>query len=167
MNRFLFFLVIFFFSSCNKENKLKKILTDDDKSLWDIPYDELYVNLNNDSIILQKTLSLLFYKDFTCERFNLGPIGRVAVMIGPEINYLELCNKWRIINDSTIEVNCKDIYIIKVINNDTLHLFDKNGIKKHEMYRVQKNWNIHEESVKIRDRLIKNKDYIGNSSIDY
>ena len=64
------------------------------------------------------------------------------------------------LNDSTVKLNCNNIFVVRIISKDTLFLIDVSGIKHHEMYRVQPPWNINEESVKIRDEQVKSGEYL-------
>ena len=49
---------------------------------------------------------------------------------------------------------CKEVFVIKKINKDTVYLYDLEGFKAHEMYRVSPPWNINQESVRIRDNKV-------------
>lgn len=159
-NNLSILLVLIFFASCGKEYEIKNFLTNGSSSMWDMPIIEKRMMGERDSIIIRRSIGLLFYKDYKCERFNVGEANRTALRIGPEVNITGLCNKWEILNDSTIRINCKDIFIVKIISKDTLYLFDTLGVKKHEMYRVKQPWNINEASVKIRDKLIESGEYL-------
>src|SRR5690554_2424548 len=159
-NSFLILVVLIFFISCEKENEIKNFLTNGSSSMWDMPIIEKRMIGEQDSIIIQRSIGLLFHEDYKCERFNVGKTKRTALRIGPKVNVTGLCNKWKILNDSTIKLNCKDIFVVKMISKDTLYLLDTLGVKKHEMYRVSQPWNIDEKSVKIRDKLIESEEYL-------
>ena len=165
MKFFLLFLGFIFslllFSSCHKKKILHEYLTNDSVSMWDMPIMELQV-IDDDSSYFERTISFLFYKDLTCDVFNLGMRDRHARRIGPKVNVTGKCNKWEMLNDSVIKMNCVDSFVVKIINRDTLYLFDALGVKKHEMYRVSKPWNINEESVEIRDKLIESGEYLSS-----
>lgn len=81
-------------------------------------------------------------------------------VLGPEPGYADLCNKWEVLNDSTVKLNCKNVFVVRIISKDTLHLIDVSGIKKHGMYRVQQSWNIDEETLKFRDEQVKSGEYL-------
>jgi hypothetical protein len=160
MNRFLIFILFFLLLSCDKsEKKLVEYLTQNNKSMWDMPINEMQV-IDNDTTYFERRISYLFDKNYICEVYKLGPKQRHAVRIGPKINVTQMCNKWEILNDSTIRMNCKDIFVIRVVNRDTLYLIDTLRQKKHEMYRISEPWNINKESVEIRDKLIENEEYL-------
>lgn len=157
-----FVFSILVFSSCTKKNLLHEYFTNDSVSMWDMPIMELQI-IDNDSLYFERNISFIFHKDFTCEVFNLGINDkRYALQIGPEVNYTNKCMKWEILNDSTITMNCVDTFVVKIINRDTVYLFDTLGVKKHEMYRVFKPWNINQESVKFRNSLIDSGEYLDN-----
>lgn len=157
-----FVFSILVFSSCAKKNVLREYLTNDSISMWDMKINTL-IELRDTSYNHSYFKSYLFKEDFNCQVFSkLIWDERVAEIIGPKPNILGLCDKWEILNDSTIKVNCVDTFVVKIINRDTIYLFDTLGVKKHEMYRVSKPWNINEESVEIRDKLIESGDYSGN-----
>ena len=160
MNRFLIFILFFLLLSCDKsEKKLVEYLTQNNRSMWDMPINEMQV-IDNDTTYFERRNSYLFYENYICEVYKLGPKQRHAVRIGPKTNVTQMCNKWEILNDSTIKLNCKDIFVVKMISKDTLYLLDTLGVKKHEMYRVSQPWNIDEKSVKIRDKLIESEEYL-------
>jgi len=159
-NSFIIFLLFILFSSCkNKKNEILEYLSDNDSSMWNMVVKEKHI-YDNDTLSFERTISFLFRSDYTCEVYNLGPLRRHALRIGPKPNVTGLCNKWEILNDSTIKLNCKDIFVVKMISKDTLYLLDTLGVKKHEMYRVSQPWNIDEKSVKIRDKLIESGEYL-------
>lgn len=156
----LIFFFIFLFTSCNRNNQIFDTLTNDSSSMWDMKIVEKRKVGEHDSISINRHVSYLFHKNFVCEVFNVGPTDRIALKIGPKINVTGLCNKWEIVNDSIIKLNCKKLFIVKIIDKDTLYLFDTLGVKKHELYRVKKPWNINKESVNVRDKLIENNEYL-------
>lgn len=89
-----------------------------------------------------------------------GMKDRHARRIGPKVNVTGKCNRWEMLNDSVIKMNCDETFVVKIINRDTVYLFDTLGVKKHEMYRVFKPWEINQESVEIRDKLIESGEYL-------
>lgn len=156
------FLILLLISCNTEEKKTIEYLSEDSLSMWDMPIKEMQV-VDNDTIYYGRTISFLFHNDFICEVFNLGlKKERYAIQIGPKVNYTGKCMRWKIINDSTIQLNCKDVYILKPQSRDTLFLFDVSGIKVQEMYRVAKPWNINQNSLKIRNELIENEEYLDN-----
>lgn len=161
--KYIMFLILLLIMGCqptfNNEEKLVNFLTNDSVSMWDIPINEMQV-IDNDTTYFERRISYLFYKNYICEVYKLGPKQRHAVRIGPKTNVTQMCNQWKILNDSTIRMNCKDIFVIRVVNRDTLYLIDTLRQKKHEMYRISQPWNINKESVEIRDKLIKNEEYL-------
>lgn len=154
---FVFSFIVF--SSCTKKNVLREYLTNDSVSMWDMPIMELQV-IDNDSSYFERTISFMFHKDLTCEVFNLGMKDRHSRRIGPKVNVTGKCNRWEILNDSVIKMNCDETFVVKIINRDTVYLFDTLGVKKHEIYRVSKPWKIDQESVEIRDKLIESGEYL-------
>src|SRR5690606_34146918 len=146
--------------SCDKsEKKLVEYLTQNNRSMWDMPINEMQV-IDNDTTYFERRNSYLFYENYICEVYKLGPKQRHAVRIGPKPNVTGLCNKWEILNDSTIKMNCKNIYTLKMIDRDTLYLINLSGKKEYEMYRVYEPWYIDMESVNIRDSLIQSGEYL-------
>lgn len=168
MKSYLLFLGFIFslllFSSCHKKKILHEYLTNDSVSMWDMKINTL-IELKDTSYNHSYFKSYLFDEEFNCQVFrNLIWGERIAQVIGPQSNILGLCDKWEILNDSTIKMNCDETFVVKIINRDTLYLFDTLGVKKHEMYRVSKPWNINQESVNIRDKLIESGEYLDNRS---
>src|SRR5690606_19555723 len=162
INKFKILMIIFLFIACqpNKSEEMRTYLTNDSISMWDITM-ERHVQLRDTSYIHRYFRSISFSSDFICERYVKTIYNdRMIDFLGPEPNYIGLCNKWEILNDSIVKLNCRDIFAIKIINKDTLFLFDSLGIKKHEMYRVKTFWNIDKERIKIRDKKIENGEYL-------
>ena len=163
MNRslFIYFILLFIFNSCKNVNKdAIDILTGDSVYLWDI--------ITKDSIKLKDSLhyyeytkSISFDVNGQSNRYDiLVNRNRRIQIIGPKVNATGLCNKWEILNDSTIKLNCRDVFVVKVISRDTVHLIDTLGVKQHEMYRVHPPWNIDEESVSFWKEQIKSGKYL-------
>ena len=163
MNKFIICILIsLFFLSCekNKEKELFAYLTNDSISMWDITMKRLTV-LSDTTYYHHYFRSYLIQDDFVCEGYAKTKIGeRLLSIWGSEPNYAGLCNKWEILNDSTIKLNCRDVFVVRIISRDTVHLIDILGVKQHEMYRVQPPWNIDEESVKIRDKQVESGKYL-------
>ena len=163
MNKVIICLIVsLFLFNCKKtkEDELFTYLTNDSISMWDITMKRLTV-LSDTTYYHHYFRSYLFQDDFICESFAKTKNGiRLIDFLGPEPNLRGLCNKWEILNDSTVKLNCKNIFVIRKISRDTLHLIDTLGVKQHEMYRVQPPWNIDEESVKIRDKQVESGEYL-------
>lgn len=162
MNKCKILMIFLLFISCepNKTTKLNTYLTNDSISMWDITM-ERYVELKDTSYIHRYFRSISFSSDFNCERYAKTIYNdRMIDFLGPEPNYLGLCNKWEILNDSIVKLNCRDIFEIKIINKDTLFLLDSLGIKKHEMYRVKVPWNIDKELIQIRNEKVESGEYL-------
>lgn len=158
--KILLFLVFLFSCKQNKKDVLITYLTNDSVGMWDI-VTERKVELKDTSYIHFYYRSISFSSDFTCERYAKTIWNeRIIDYLGPIPNYLGLCNKWEIINDSIIKLNCKDVFVFKLINKDTLYLFDTLQIKKHEMYRVNNNWNIDKGSLNIKKEKIRRGHYL-------
>jgi|SRR5690606_16583290 len=160
MNRIIFLGLLFLvFFSCKKEKRVFTILTNDSVALWDITfYEESY---KNDSIYLKRTRSISFHNNFDCFTYSKLRTGeRIIDVIGPKKNYLGLCSKWELINDSIIFLNCKNKFTVRIINRDSIDLVDSLGIVKFHLKRVQKPWNIDENSLKRREREVKTGEYI-------
>lgn len=166
MNNYTFLLMFFLLLlSCkhSKENKLSEYFTNDTISMWDMKMVSLQ-QLRDTTYYHNYFRSYLFQKDFICENYAKTNSGiRLIEILGSKPNYAGLCNKWEILNDSTIKLNCKNIFVVRIISKDTVHLIDTLGIKQHEMYRVEPPWNIDEESVRIRDKQIKTGEYLDNN----
>lgn len=163
MNRLIIYLLIFLcFYSCkkHKENKLHIYLINDSLSMWDVTMKTL-INFDDTTYYHHYFRSYLFKDDFICEGYAKTKIGdRLLSIWGPEPNYAGLCNKWEILNDSTVKLNCRDVFVVRIISRDTVHLIDTLGVKQHEMYRVKPPWNIDEESVEIRDKQVESGEYL-------
>lgn len=161
MNKIIFLLIMCLtFFSCKKEVSLFTLLTNNSTSLWDISfYEELSIG---DSVYLHKrTRSISFHSNLDCFTYSKLRTGeRTIDIIGPKKNYLGLCSKWKLINDSVIFLNCKDTFIVRIINKDSIDLIDSLGIIKYHLKRVQKPWDIDEESLKRREQEIKTGEYI-------
>lgn len=161
---YLLILIVLFLFGCqskltNKE-KLLNYLTNDSISMWDITMKRLAV-LSDTSYYHNYFRSISFRKNFECDQYAKTIWGdRHMEVLGPEPGYADLCNKWEILNDSTVKLNCKNVFVVRIISKDTLHLIDVSGIKKHEMYRVQQPWNIDEETVKFIDKQVKSGEYL-------
>lgn len=156
MNKIIFLLIICLsFFSCKKENKVFTILTSNSVSLWDISfYEELYID---DSVYLHKrTRSISFHSNFDCFTYTKWRTGeRTIDIIGSKKNYLGLCSKWELINDSLIFLNCKNKFTVRIINRDSINLIDSLGIVKYQLKRVRKPWRIDKESLIRREKEIK------------
>src|SRR5690606_10445309 len=151
-------------TSCTKSKKeeLKAYLTNDSISMWDITMKRLAV-LSDTTYYHHYFRSISFGGNFECNQYAYTIYGdRIIDFLGPKPNYLGLCNKWEILNDSTVKLNCRDVFVVRIISRDTVHLIDTLGVKQHEMYRVQPPWNIDEETVKIRDKEVKSGKYLEN-----
>lgn len=151
-------------TSCTKSKKeeLRVYLTNDSISMWDITMKRLTV-LSDTTYYHHYFRSYLIQDDFVCESFAKTRNGiRYIDFLGPKTNFKGLCNKWEILNDSTVKLNCRDVFVVRIISRDTVHLIDTLGVKQHEMYRVQPPWNIDEESVKIRDKEVESGKYLEN-----
>jgi len=149
-------------TSCGKTKKeeLREYLTNDSISMWDITMKRLTV-LSDTTYYHRYFRSYLIQDDFVCEAFAKTRNGiRYIDFLGPKPNLRGLCNKWEILNDSTVKLNCRDVFVVRIISRDTVHLIDTLGVKQHEMYRVQPPWNIDEESVKIRDKRVESGEYL-------
>src|SRR5690606_35346112 len=121
MNRIIFLGLLFLvFFSCKKEKRVCTILTNDSVALWDITfYEESY---KNDSIYLKRTRSISFHNNFDCFTYSKLRTGeRIIDVIGPKKNYLGLCSKWELINDSLIFLNCKNKFTVRIINRSEEH----------------------------------------------
>ena len=165
MNKLLIIIVfLFFLFGCSEKKKdIEIILTNDSISMWDIRRCDK-VEINGVAYPHCYMESISFNINGICELYKKRILNdRKIIILGPKPNYLGLCNKWEILNDSTIKLNCRDVFVVKVISRDTLHLIDTLGIKQHEMYRVQPPWNIDEESVKLRDKEVKSGKYLENN----
>lgn len=162
--RFSILILLGFLFSCkkNKQDILINYFTNDSISMWDI-VTERKVELKDTSYIHLYYRSISFSSDFICERYaKTISNDRMIDYLGPIPNYLGLCNKWEFINDSIIKLNCKDVFIFKIINKDTLYLFDSLQIKKHEMYRVNSNWNIDKDLLNIKKEKIRSGHYLND-----
>lgn len=160
----ILFITCLFLLSCSfdKKRNLSSYLTNDSISMWDMKMNRL-IKLKDTTYQHYYYKSFLFNKNLVCERYSKTKTGeRLIDIIGPKPNYLGLCNRWEILNDSIIKLNCTDTFVIKIISEDTLYLFDRFGVKQHEMYRVDLPWNIDEESVKIHNEQIENEKYLDN-----
>src|SRR5690606_29188112 len=118
MNKFIIFILIsLFLFSCkkNKEKELFIYLTDDSISMWDITM-KTVIKFDDTTYYHHYFRSYLFKDDFICEGYAKTKIGeRLLSIWGPEPNYAGLCNKWEILNDSTVKLNCRDVFVVKVI----------------------------------------------------
>ena len=163
MNKVIICLIVsLFLFNCKKtkEDELFSYLTNDSISMWDITMKRLTV-LRDTTYYHHYFRSISFDKNFECNQYGYTIYGaRIMDVLGPKPNYLGLCNKWEILNDSTVKLNCKNIFVIRKISRDTLHLIDTLGVKQHEMYRVQPPWNISEKSIKRRDREVESGEYL-------
>ncbi|QMI84724.1 hypothetical protein H1R17_06275 [Flavobacterium sp. xlx-214] len=162
INVAIVFVIFFCLISCNKTKKeeLKQYLTNDSMAMWDITMKN-FVELKDTSYYHHYYKSYLIYSNFVCDKFAKSRDGnRFIEFLGPKPNLIGLCNQWEIKNDSTIILNCKDVFVVKIINRDTLYLFDTLGIKKHEMYRDKTPWNIDEESVLIKNKQVESGEYL-------
>lgn len=157
---FSFILVSFFNCNENKNSTLIKLLTNDSISLWDKKiYDSIYSD--DGYYYYNRFESISFDINYDCELYyKTIDDNRIIKILGPMINKDGLCNKWEIINDTTIKLNCNEIFIVEIINRDTLILYDQNYIKKHELYRVIEDWNIDKESLIKKNEAIESEDYL-------
>lgn len=153
-------IILLFIISCKKEQKVFSILTNNSVSMWDMSYYE-EVNFNDTLYIKKRTRSISFHSNFDCFTYGKWRTGeRTIDIIGPQKNYLGLCSKWELINDSVISLNCKDTVVVRIINKDSIELVDKFGTIKFYLKRVQKPWNIDNESLKRRQQEVKTGEYI-------
>lgn len=138
---FIFLLLI---SSCKKtkQEELITILTNDSMSMWNVTM-QTYIELKDTTYYHDYYKSLMFTKDLICEQYSLLYSGKRDISIIGSTSYsMGYCNKWEILNDSTIKIMCTEVFVIKKINKDTVYLYDLDGFKAHEMYRVSPPWNI-------------------------
>ena len=165
MNKVIICLIVsLFLFNCKKtkEDELFSYLTNDSISMWNITMKRLAV-LRDTTYYHHYFRSISFDKNFECNQYAYTIYGdRIMDVLGPKPNYSGLCNKWEILNDSTVKLNCKNIFLIRKVSRDTLHLIDTLGVKQHEMYRVQPPWNISEKSIKRRDREVESGKYLDN-----
>lgn len=161
MNKIIVLLIICLsFFSCKKEKEVFTILTDNSVSLWDISFYE-EVSLDDSTYLFQRTRSISFHKNHDCFTYAKLRTGeRIIYIIGPQKNYLGLCSRWELINDSLIFLNCENKFTVKVINKDSVDLIDNKGNLKFQMKRVQRPWNIDKESLERREQEIKTGKYI-------
>ncbi len=154
-------LLVCLMMGCKKEKEgILIYLTNDTISMWNMKISRLVI-LDDTTYYHHYFRSISFGENFECNQYAYTVYGdRIIDFLGPKPNYLGLCNKWEILNDSTVKLNCRDVFVIKIISRDTLHLIDTLGVKQHEMYRVQPPWNIDEESVKIRDKQVESGEYL-------
>lgn len=159
------FIIFPMFFSCEKtkEDELFSYLTNDSISMWNVTMSSLAV-LSDSTYYHHYFRSISFDENFECNQYAYTIYGdRMIDFLGPEPNYLGLCNQWGILNDSTVKLNCRDVFVVRIISRDTVHLIDTLGVKQHEMYRVQPPWNIDEELVKMRDKEVKSGKYLENN----
>lgn len=160
-NYFMILIISLVLMGCKKEKRdIEILLTNDSISLWDI---RIYYKTESNGITIYDDFleSISFNTNGLCELYkNMIYKKRKIEILGPKPNYLGLCNKWEIINDSTIKINCRDTFVVRIISRDTIHFYDTLGVKKHELYRVPPPWNIDEESVKRRDREVESGAYL-------
>ena len=158
------FLFITIFLSCKKESKseLHKLLTNDSISLWD--YEKYF---DNDTSYFSNG-SISFDSSLNCDLYNKLISGkRLVLAIGPEPDSDGVCDKWSIINDSTINVNCRFFYTVRKITNDSLILIDTLENRKLILVRVKSNWDIDEESLIEKKERIKTGKYLNNNNKGY
>lgn len=161
MNKLIFlFIICISFSSCKKEKEVFTILTDNSASLWDISFYE-EASIGDSTYLFQRTRSISFHNNYDCFTYTKWRTGeRTIDIIGPQKNYLGLCSRWELINDSLIFLNCKNKFTVRIINRDSLDLIDSLGNVKFQMKRIQKPWNIDKESLKRREQEVKTGEYI-------
>lgn len=141
---FLLLIMIFLVISCkkSKQEELITILTNDSMSMWNVTM-QTYIELKDTTYYHDYYKSLMFTKDFICDEFALLRSGIRNISLRDSIpNSFGYCNRWEILNDTMIKINCKEIFVIKKISKDTVYLYDLDGFKAHEMYRVSPPWNI-------------------------
>lgn len=160
----VFLLLLIFPISCDvsKKEELFDYLTNGKVSMWDITAKN-YIKLRDTAYYREYIRSISFDVNYNCERYmKVICCDRIIDILGPKPNYRGLCNKWEILNDSTVKLNCKDVFVVKIISRDTVHLIDTLGIKQHEMYRVKPPWNIDKESVLNKNKEIESGEYLDN-----
>jgi len=161
MNKIIFlFIICISFFSCKKKEKVFTILTDNSTSLWDISfYEEAYID--DSTYLFQRTRSISFHNNFDCFTYTKWRTGeRTIDIIGPKKNYLGLCSKWELINDSLIFLNSENKFTVRIINKDSVDLIDSLGNVKFQLKRVKKTWNIDKKSLKRREQEVKTGEYI-------
>jgi len=166
MNKILYLGLFLLLTNCDfiKKPTLVEYLSNDSIQMWDITMYN-YIELRDTSYFHKFLRSISFDKNFQCEQYaRIICCERIIDVLGPKPNHFGLCNKWELLNDSTVKLNCKDVLVVKIINRDTVHLIDTLGIKQHEMYRVSPPWNVDKESVLIKNKKIENGEYLENIS---
>jgi len=161
VNKLIYFVItLAILISCKDKPKIELInlLTNDSVSLWD--YHESFLK---DSIFIRKG-SVSFDNSYNCNLYiKLITRKRKVLPYGPDPNFEGMCDKWSIINDSTINANCRYFYTVRKITNDSLILIDTLENIKLILVRVKSNWNIDEESLIEKKDRIKTGNYLNNN----
>lgn len=161
-NKILIIIMLIFIFSCKKQkSEIESILTNDSISMWDRT--EYEMDTLEDGSLKERIYirSVSFQTNGSCNFFRRMRDGsqRYIVIRGPEPDFYGVCNRYELLNDSTIKMFCKYSFSIKIISRDTLHLLDSLGNKVHDLYRVPPPWNIYKESIEERNREVRSGKY--------
>lgn len=103
---------------CRAKNDISRILTKEDKTYWDY---YKYSEISND-IQIQ---SLSFSKNGECEFYAVTIDGkRQHYEVTDYSKLIGKCNKWKLVNDSIINIRCRWDFKYKIINDSTISLIN-------------------------------------------
>lgn len=118
---------------CRAKNDVSKVLTKEDTTYWDY---YKYSKISNESQIQ----SLSFSKNGECEFYAVTIDGkRQHYKLTAYSKLIGKCNKWKLINDSIINIRCQWDYQYKVINDSTISLINTQTKEKKILHKSQKN----------------------------
>lgn len=144
--------IIFLLFSCEKkiDNSMvfQSLLTSDSIQFWD----SYTINEN-------ERITYSFEKSGRCEIFALGQDGKRRIFPFDSIpNEIGICNRWKLINDSTINIMCSDNYRIVSYSNDSILLKKLNRPEENKLrilYKVKGSLKVDKERMEWRDSIIQ------------
>ena len=150
---------------CKKQkSEIESILTNDSISMWDRTEYEMDTledgSLKERIYIRSVSFQTNGYANlYVKTRFHNE---RHIVTLGPEPDFYGACNRYELLNDSTIKMFCYEKFTIKIISRDTLQLLDSLGNKVHDLYRVPPPWNIDKFWIERRNKEVRSGKYKEN-----
>lgn len=148
----LLLTIIVFIFSCkeNYHSDFKSNLTNDSIEMWNS-----YLPMTGEN----ENISFSFNSDGNAEIYGIDIYGNRKIHAYDSIpNDYGICNRWELINDSTLTIMCNSEYRILSYEKDSIRLKKLNNPGKDKirvLYKVKGNWNIDKERLLWRDSIIE------------
>ncbi|SUP53876.1 Uncharacterised protein [Weeksella virosa] len=133
MKNWIILLCSLLFFQCDYRNDLYNLLTKEDITYWDY---YKYSDISGD----KRIQSLSFSKNGECKVYSVTVDGkRNNYELSDYSKLIGECDKWRIINDSVINIRCKWDYKFTIINDSTIYLKNNHTKEVKKLYKSKEN----------------------------